>query len=266
MGWLAACGPAPRQPELPTPGEPHLSVLSYNLNFGLGGDPAGIEAIRRSFADLVLLQETTPEWEEALRRELSDRYPHMAFRHCCRAGGLGVLSRFELDPREYIESDTGWFPAWRVLASTPLGTLQLLDVHLHPAVSESGSVVSGYFTTPPLRRAEIERFFPALDPGLPTLVAGDFNEGRSGGAVGFLEERGFRSALSEFDAPSVTWRWDLGGDGIALELDHILHDAALEPLDCRPVPLGRSDHYPVYAVFRLRRTPAPMAGSGRSTL
>src|SRR5688572_16523066 len=90
----AACTPA-KAPRRPERGEATLSVLSYNLNYGMAGDIETLEVIRNADADVVLLQETSPEWEAALREELTGRYPHMSFRHCCRAGGLAVLSKSE---------------------------------------------------------------------------------------------------------------------------------------------------------------------------
>ena len=58
-----ACAPAPRPPQAPPRGRPHVTVLTYHVNFGLAGEPGVIDVIRRADADLVLLQETTPAWE-----------------------------------------------------------------------------------------------------------------------------------------------------------------------------------------------------------
>jgi len=253
---------AGKPPRAPTPGVPHLEVMTFNVNYGLAGDEQTIRAITEADADVVFLQETNEAWERALRRELSDVYPHMQFRHCCLAGGLAVLSRHAFEERAYIEpvsspEGDGWFPAWVVVIDSPLGPLQVLNVHLHPPLSDSGSVVSGYFSTPPIREEEISRFYQHLDHELPTLVVGDFNEGASGRAVVFLEERGYRSGLEQFDTPQDTWRWQTSIGGVSTQLDHIVHDETLEPLSVRVIPLGRSDHLPVYGVFERRAAPAP---------
>jgi hypothetical protein len=57
-----ACGePRPaRAAREPEPGEPHVRVLSWNVNYGLAGCPQAVAAIRAAGADLVFLQETTP--------------------------------------------------------------------------------------------------------------------------------------------------------------------------------------------------------------
>jgi endonuclease/exonuclease/phosphatase (EEP) superfamily protein YafD len=230
-----------------------LEVMTYNVNFGIEADPSSIAAIRRESSGLVLLQETTPGWEKSLRAALSSDYPYMAFRHSGAAGGLAILSKHEFVERELIDPpEGGWFPAWRLEVASPIGKLQILNVHLRPQLSESGSFVSGYFTTPKVRFAEMSRYFARLDPSLPTLVVGDFNEGRRGLAIAYLKKRGFKSALAQFD-DSPTWRWPTSVGTVSAELDHIVYAPSLEPVEVRVVEAGRSDHLPVVGRFALRR-------------
>jgi len=249
---LAGCS-APKKPaRLPTDERPHVKVMTYNVNYGLAGDPATLAAIGEPWADIVALQETTAKWESAIVDSLGHRYPHRAFRHCCGAGGLGVLSRYPWQEEEILEASAGWFPAWRLVIDTPLGPLQILNVHLRPPVSESGSVVSGYFSTPPIREREIEGFVQSLDPDLPTLVVGDFNENAGGRAITLLRAAGFATALEQFDVPQQTWHWNTSAGTVTAQLDHLVHDQRLDPLDVRALPLGRSDHWPVVGTFELR--------------
>jgi endonuclease/exonuclease/phosphatase family metal-dependent hydrolase len=233
----------------PQPGQPSLRVMTFNINFGVAGAPANIEAVRDADADIVLLQETTDAGERAIRAELSDMYPTMAFVHCCRAGGLGILSKHPIVDEEYLPPPQGWFPAWRVVLDTPVGKVQTLNVHLRPPISDGGSWVSGYFTTRDVRRVEIETFWTAMDPALPTLVAGDFNENDDGEALEFLQEQGLRSALPTFAPGARTWRWKTRVGTIRAQLDHIVHDPRLLPLSAEVLERGRSDHMPVVAVF-----------------
>src|SRR6188508_1650985 len=80
----ASCAEKPLQPaRAPVAGQRSLAVLSYNLNYGLAGDQATLDAIAARPSDLVLLQETTEEWELTLRERFGAEFPHMAFRHCC---------------------------------------------------------------------------------------------------------------------------------------------------------------------------------------
>lgn len=242
-----------RPPAVPAPGQAHLRVMTYNVNYGLAGDEDTMAAIEAGEAAIVLLQETTPQWEAALRTRFAATYPHMAFRHCCGAGGLGVMSQHPFDDAAYLppHAEEGWFPAWRLVVHSPLGDVQVLNVHLRPQVSDSGSVVSGVFTTPAIREAQIAGFHQALDPKLPTLVVGDFNESAGGSAIDYLEARGFRNALPAFEGEQDTWRWNTSVGPISTQLDHLVHDRRLAPLGARVLDRGRSDHLPVVADFIL---------------
>jgi endonuclease/exonuclease/phosphatase family metal-dependent hydrolase len=224
--------------------------MTYNVNFGIARDPETVAVIRAGGADVVFLQETTPGWERALRRALGRRYPHQAYRHAGGAGGLAILSRHRFREGGYLSPPGEWFPAWRVVLESPLGPLQVLQVHLRPPVSDRGSWVSGYFTTGGYRRGEIAHFAKSLRRDLPTLVVGDFNEGAGGKAVRGLEQsHGLRNALEAFQPGATTWQWQTSLGRIKLQLDHILHDARLRPLDVRVLRAGRSDHFPVVALF-----------------
>lgn len=248
---LTACSSAPRAPEAAPAGAPTLKVMTFNVNFGVAGDPSTIEAIRAEGAELVLLQETTPAWEQALREALAEEYPHMKFHHAdALAGGLAVLSTRPVEIIETIPSPAGWFPAWRLEAETALGTIQLLNLHLRPPISDDGSWIKGYFTTDAIRQAELTRYMARLKPDLPTIVAGDFNEDASGDVVARLRADGLESALEEFRPGEHTWRWELPVGSVGHQLDHIAYQkTALRPLGAHVRRAGRSDHFPVVTTF-----------------
>ncbi len=125
----------------------------------------------------------------------------------------------------------------------------MLSVHLHPPVSEGGSLIGGYFTTGPARAGEIEAFFAKLSPELPTLIAGDFNEESDGGVTKFLEAQGLAQAVAP-DEP--TWRWSTGVGTIRKQLDHIMVDRRLEAVSEEVRVAGHSDHLPVIATVQAR--------------
>ena len=246
---ITACARTPaRTARAPGPG-PSLKVMTYNVNYGIAGDAATIRVIRDGGADVVFLQETTPLWQAELDATVADVYPHRAFRHWGGAGGLGVLSRLPVEDGGFLRPrGDGWFPGWRLIVTTSFGRVQVLTVHLHPPVSEGGSFVAGYFTTSGVRRQEIEGFVAQLDPALPTLIVGDFNEA-DGEAVRFLAGRGLKSALPEFKPAANTWHWPTSVMTFRDRLDHIIYDPRLEPLAADVIYEGRSDHFPVISVL-----------------
>lgn len=250
LAATATCSTPQRVAEEAPADTPTLKLMTFNVNFGIAGDPETIEVIGRERADLVLLQETTRGWERAIREQLGEQYPHMIFLHDTAAGGLAVLSTRPVTVAETIESPVGWFPAWRLIADTALGELQLLNLHLRPPISEDGSWVKGYLTTDGARQEEIRRYFKSLDPALPTIIAGDMNEAASGDVVAFLREQGMESALEEFEPGATTWRWPLPVGSLTWQLDHVAYQTKrLRPLNAQVRRAGNSDHFPVVTVF-----------------
>jgi endonuclease/exonuclease/phosphatase (EEP) superfamily protein YafD len=246
---FASCHHATRTSRPPLRGEPTLTVMTFNVNFALAGDAQTLRAIADYPADLVFLQETNRAWQAHAQAPLSALYPHQVWHHEPAAGGQAILSKRPFTVRQVLPSPTGWFPALHVAAETPLGDVEVLAVHLHPPITETGSWVAGYFTTDGLRLREIAKYIAALDQQKPTLIVGDFNEGTRDLAMTFLESRGFRTTLPEFSPDAKTWHWPFGKLELSAQFDHLVYDPALEPLDAAVMQVGRSDHFPVRGSF-----------------
>lgn len=254
---IFGCGADLRTPRDPAAGEPAVRLATFNVNYGLRGDPGTVAALREAAADIILLQETTPAWELALRGEFSQTHPHIGFLHHQAAGGLGVLSRYPVLETEILEPTVGWFPAWRAVFDTPVGPLQVLQVHLRPQVSDGGSFVWGYLTTDAIRRDELRDLVKRIDPALPTAVVGDFNAEPGDDALDWLAERGYASALAQYAPDATTWRWPTTFMTLRGTLDHIFLDARLDALSAQVIRKGRSDHFPVVSTVIKRGAPLP---------
>jgi len=250
---LAACTGPQRTTRPADPGATVVRVATFNLNYGLAGDEATLDALGGLDADVVALQETTPAWEEVIRERFEGKWPHMTFVHSSGAGGIAVLSRHPLLAEQTIDppSPPGWFPALRVEVDTPGQPIQVVAVHLRPPYSDSGSIVVGYFEASDYHDAEIQALTPQLRDDLPTVVLGDFNEGDGGAAIGWLEARGFENALPAFGVDGNTWRWNTSVGEVTSRLDHVVYDRRFVPLDAGIVAKGRSDHLPVVATLQL---------------
>src|SRR5688572_7327118 len=185
-GLLCGCR-ATRTAQIPA--APHIRVLTYNVNWGAARPDLAADAIRRSGAEIVCLQETTPQWERYLRQALGRDYAFAEFRNSPTrmGGGLGFLAKVSAREVAYVPSETGWFDGWIMKFETVIGPVQVINVHLRPPVSDRGSWVSGYLTTQDDRRREMERLYNVREMQTPTLVMGDFNDGESSAVVRWLE-------------------------------------------------------------------------------
>lgn len=237
-----------------------LRLMTYNLNYGNPRPETSLDAIAKADADVVLLQEITGAWQRSLDQRFAKQYPYRAYRlHGRGAGGLAVLSKLPLSAEELWAAPAGtgaWFPAQRLVVAAPFGPVQVLNVHLRPAM-KNGSWVTGFFETPPLRRKEIEAHWKRLDARLPTIVAGDFNEDPWGRAVDYLEQRGLARVPTSGPA---TWHYETIQAGrridlLKLDIDHVMIDGRLTARDGHVVDAGTSDHRPVIVTFEPK--PAP---------
>jgi len=230
---------------------PHFRILTYNVNWAGPRPDLAAETIRQSGADIVCLQETTAEWEQFLRQALGGDYSLVRFRHSQSryGGGLGFLSKLRGGEIAFIPSQTGWFDGWIMRFETAIGPLQVLNVHLRPPISDSGSWVRGYFSTGDDRVREMELFYSHRAPDLPTLVAGDFNARQNSSVVTWLERKGMTNALPQFDRYTPTWHWRRGLLSLHRRMDHIVYPPELQCSSARVIRAGASDHYPVEAVF-----------------
>lgn len=225
-----------------------LRVMSYNVNYANPDVPGTMDAIASEDPDVVLIQEVDRGWQDALAKRFAKSYPHQAFHlHAKASGGLGVLSKYPIAEEELLPTPPeGWFPAQRLVLEVPFGKVQMLNVHLRPA-TDRGSWIIGYQTTPPFRLKQAKAFQPRLAAGLPTLVAGDFNEVPTGTAVAFFQQRGLVRVPTK---GPTTWHYAKVIRGrklsmLSMDIDHFLVDGTLIATDARVLDAGASDHRPV---------------------
>ena len=141
------------------------------------GSGAALDAIAAEDADIVLLQEVTTEWQRALADAVREAVPDSGLSHSLarRRWARGAVEAADQDRGDAALPRARLVPAERLVVETAFGALQILNVHLRPAI-DGGSWFKGFMTTPPLRRREIETYWRRLARDLPTIIAGDFNE------------------------------------------------------------------------------------------
>ncbi len=231
-----------------------VRLMTYNVNYGNLEPRPTLDAIASADCDVVLLQEVTAPWQAALADRFAAQYPVQVYRlHGRKAGGLAVLSKLPVGGEELFDPPAGgWFPAQRLVVTTAFGDVQILHVHLRPAL-DSGSWFKGFITTPPVRQREIETYWPRLVHALPTVVAGDFNEDPCGLALGVLAQHGYARVPT---TGPTSWHYveDVDGapwDVLKLDIDHVVVGPTLEGHSGEVVDAGTSDHRPVIATIAL---------------
>jgi endonuclease/exonuclease/phosphatase family metal-dependent hydrolase len=242
-----------REPQPPSGA--HLSVMTYNVNYAMLAPDETARAIRDADADIVCLQETTDAWRDYLIEKLNDKYPHSVFKSNTggEGSGMGVMSKRPFREIIYTHPIAGWYRSLIIEADTPLGPVQICNVHLRPSASDVGvgSVVSigKYLTSPIVHAREVAGAYEYMDPDRPRLVVGDFNEDDFGGGIKWLARKGFTNALPQFDKSTKTWRWTIGPVTFSDRLDHIMHSSDLHATSAHVIPEGQSDHLPVMAII-----------------
>jgi endonuclease/exonuclease/phosphatase (EEP) superfamily protein YafD len=222
--------------------------MTYNVNYGNREPRVSLDAIAEADADVVLLQEITARWQAALADRFASQYPTHVFRLYARnAGGLAVLSKLPVGGEElFAPPEGGWFPAQRLVVSSAFGDVQLLHVHLRPAL-DAGSWFKGFVTTPPVREREITAHYAQLVHALPTVIAGDFNEDPTGLALAALAHHGYQRVPTT-GPPSWHYEED-GWDVLKMDIDHIVVGPVLRGSQGVVLDAGTSDHRPVLATI-----------------
>jgi endonuclease/exonuclease/phosphatase family metal-dependent hydrolase len=249
------CVPGPEADFAPK--QPHIKIVTYNVNWGFVNPEKVARYLAVENADIVCLQETHRYWKESLNAKLKKQYPYGKFREWGgRAGGIAIISKYELYDANLIEPNDNWFPAFYAWVDTPIGKIQILNVHLKPPLSEEGKVsASAYLKTGDEHLAEIDWFLGRTDPNQPMIILGDFNENEKGKAFRRLIEAGWTDALSRYDRKTNTWVWKTSaGLEIKNRYDHILYNGFLDCTAARVTNIEASDHLPVTAIIVQKQT------------
>ena len=237
-----------------------LTVASYNVLYALAEDEGSVDAetLARATsleADVLLLQETNAVWEGALRPLLEKRFAFCTFHHPKRLlpEGLAICAKGTLVEDQLLPSPIGWFPAQHAVVTTLVGDVQLLNLHLKPAVANPPEWVATHLNTRGDRARETRELMQGLRPDLPTIIGGDMNEQPEAELFAELATAGFENALPQGRVRDTTWTWAGAQPALDFQLDHLAYSSARLELESATVmPGGRSDHKAVVATFAVQ--------------
>jgi endonuclease/exonuclease/phosphatase family metal-dependent hydrolase len=253
-----------------SPPKTEVTVATYNVNWGNRDAATTAEILRETKADVVCIQESRPEFEHALKRELAVDYPHVIFRgdgDRFPAERFGFLSKYVVRKETFLPARHGIFGAWIVEIETPINrgqaasmphegssgpqgiVIQAANVHLEPIrppeQGELPSIFAIFAEAEKIHAAEIARILEHISPSLPTIVAGDFNSLSNGAAPGLLRKAGFVdsfAAVTENPDRYSTWRWPTNWIDLTGRIDYIFHTPHFRTVESRIVERTTSDH------------------------
>jgi endonuclease/exonuclease/phosphatase family metal-dependent hydrolase len=231
-----------------------VRVVTYNVNWGNGdwkikSHKRTVHTIKMLNADIILLQESTKKWCRLILKSLSKLYHYRHFYRDGNAGGMAILSRYPLHHLKVI-----WVPNARhaaILADvhTPIGNLQVLNVHLRPPLNIHdgiGPLGLEIWRSSNLHMKELRYLYQQLDPNKKIIIAGDFNEGSRGHAYLFLRRHDYVDALWYDKSAADTWCWKWMFIMFSGHLDHMFfRPGVLYPQQVQVLHEGNSDHFPI---------------------
>jgi endonuclease/exonuclease/phosphatase (EEP) superfamily protein YafD len=212
-----------------------VTVLTVNLWCDNRGAAAAAEDVARVGADVVLLQEVSPDHVADVARKLSGGYPHRLIDARPGYFGSAIFSRFSLEGARAFQ--IAGVPMTRADVMTPAGRVHVVNVHLVapllPALAEQW-------------HSQLEALgdLTAGQHG-PLVVAGDFNATADHRLFRVLRRAGLREAGRSWRASATYPRHPLLP--AAFELDHVLVRGMLALAPVRRIKVAGSDHYGLLA-------------------
>jgi endonuclease/exonuclease/phosphatase (EEP) superfamily protein YafD len=261
-GRTRARGPAPGRWPAPTGGPtggpargpgPALRILTLNARFGAADPAVTVEAVRRYRADVLAVQELTPEFVCGLAAAgAGDLLPHVHADPQPGAAGTGLWSRYPLTPLPPVP---GLFLAAPSASITVAGQPVTLR-SVHPVAPIMGRQDRWHQDLARLREAL------TATPG-PQVIAGDFNASRDHRPFRDLLAAGFADCADiavQRSWPGFTWPADRRLPPV-MRLDHILVSPGIAVSAARTVQIPGTDHRAVLAVLELAGPALRLAAS-----
>ncbi len=239
-----------------------LTVLTFNALPANQRLPEVAAWIRQSGADVVLLQEVTPENKPLLVTALAGTYAY----HDDALGNQLTLSRFPLVDAQTI--DLGDWYSRRLVINFGGREVAVYNIHLAMPVRTAARFelpVSGLLALAlqydeTTRNEQMRVLMDILDTEtLPLIAAGDFNTSDGSLIYGELALRlgdAYRTAGWGYGA---TYPAGVGEEGLPaflptlLRVDYVWYSSAWQPLVAVTGPALGSDHLPLLARLRLTR-------------
>jgi vancomycin resistance protein VanJ len=176
----------------PDRGAPQLRVASQNLRADNPDPAATARAAAASGADVLALEEVTPQARDAVEAALAQTYPYHVL-----VSTVGLWSRYPIGDHSGVDTDLGWTRALRAVVDTPSGSVTVYAAHL-------GSVRPGYTAT---RDRSVRALADAVaaDPAPRLVVTGDLNTATTDRVMTPLTDLVHDAQADAGRGPGATW-------------------------------------------------------------
>jgi len=213
-------------------------LMLINVNTREGDPERVVEAVGVEDPDLLVLEELSPRWKEAVGR-LEARYPHRRTVYREDNFGIGLFSKLPLEDAHVLYVEDKPVPSILAEVEAPSGRrFRVLATHPVPPVNQE-------YTRS--RDVHLSALPGLVEEDMPTILAGDLNTTPwNHGFKRLLKETGLENSMRGFGVQST---WPVRPFVLRIPLDHVLHSEEFRVVDRRVGSSVGSDHFPVIVDF-----------------
>lgn len=237
--------------------ENEVSILTYNLYFKNKYQRQIINEIKKTDADIVVVQELTSAWDRGLKKEIYQKYKHRKTYVNDGTLGLGIFSKYPIESCEYIGTNPK-FPInqiGKILVNDK--ALVVVNSHLASpakAVENPDNFLFHYKANYQLRTKQwkqLEKYLTNNYKGIPQVIAGDLNTMKI--------EPLYHEIRHEWKDLFAKKGWGLSHTfpNVAkipvpvLTLDYVLYRGNIKPIESEVLKGSSSDHFAVFGKIEM---------------
>lgn len=222
-----------------------IRVLSANLLYSNSNLEEVLTHLKAVDPDVVLFQEYTSKWHEALEPALLSTYPHGRWEPRDDAFGLAIFSRLPLTARgvQRLKLFDGEAPQFRAELAVQGRELAIYNIHLLPPLQVENFHIGRQEFADLLEVLRTERTL--------FIVGGDFNFTETSPQAWALSSCGVKEAFQTSGHGSGS-SWPVHrilGWVPGLRIDHLYYSPSVTCTSCLTGSPAGSDHRPVMAEF-----------------
>jgi exonuclease III len=243
-----------------------IRVATFNVNYGNRSGDQVLDAIEKSRADILCLQETTLQSERFLQQQLAVDYPEFhAIGHQGTYYGERFVFASKQKPRnlKFVPPTHGLFGFYSATFSFDDKDVCIINVHLTPfGVPPNAGVVQALAAvgaTEKQHAAEIREILKAVPSDSPVVVLGDFNSLSTFRAPTALINAGFTDSFASLHKnPDThhTWQWPTRPLPLKLRIDYIFHSNHFRSLQSEIIRRDGSDHFLLVSEIKFHKPAA----------